>query len=143
MSEVCMAGSGGNDQIVIRNIAIAKLHNFPREIEILHLAQEDLHMAIAAENPADGGGDFAGRQLRGCHLIEQRLKSMEIFAIDESDANRIARERAGGEQASETRPDYNHMRTGLAVHWLYFIRFHLVSTVSKSFPQEGVPAPLS
>src|SRR5437870_13155187 len=107
-----MAGSSGNDQIVVRNIAIAKFHNFPREIEILHVAHEHLNVAIAAENPADGGGDFARRQTRSRHLIEQRLKSMEILAIDESYANRIARERSRGEQASETRANYNHMRTG-------------------------------
>src|SRR5207244_11643211 len=119
--EIIKVGSGANDQIVARNNAIAKLHYFPREIEILHLAQKHLHVAIAAENPADGGGDFARRQTRSRHLIEQRLKSMEILAIDESYANRIARERSRGEQASETRANYNHMRTGLAVHWLYFI----------------------
>src|SRR5207237_98751 len=76
VSEISMAGSSGNDQIVVRNIAIAKFHNFPREIEILHVAHEHLNIAIAAENPADGGGDFARRQTRSRHLIEQRLKSV-------------------------------------------------------------------
>src|SRR5438552_17698376 len=107
MSEVCMAGSSGNDQIVVRNIAIAKFHNFPCEIEILHLAHEHLNIAIAAENPADGGGDFARRQTRGCHLIEQRLKSMEIFAIDERGANRGLRERGRGEWSAGARSVYN------------------------------------
>src|SRR5437588_2100881 len=121
VSEISMAGSGGNDQIVVRNIAIAKLHYFPREIEILHLAKKHLHVAIAAENPEDGGGDFDRRQTRIRHLIEKRLIGMEIIAIDESYANRIARERSRGEQASETSANYNHMRTGIAVHWLLFI----------------------
>src|SRR5437870_10834614 len=95
---------------------MAKFDYFRAQIEILHLAHEQLNMAVAAEDPADGGGDFARRQALWRHLIEQRLKSMEILAIDESYANRIARERSRGEQASETRADYNHMRTGLAVH---------------------------
>src|SRR5207245_8186913 len=64
----------------------------------------------------DRRGEFARRPAHSRHLIEQRLKSVEVFAIDESNANRIARERARCEQASETRADYNHMRTGLAVH---------------------------
>src|SRR5207244_12105689 len=64
VSEISMAGSGGNDQIVVRNIAIAKLHYFPREIEILHLAQNDVNVSIADVNAEDGGGGLDSRLSR-------------------------------------------------------------------------------
>src|SRR5215469_6042024 len=116
VAEIRVARASRHNQIVVRNLAIANVHNFPRKVEVLHLAQKHLNIAIAPENPANGSGDFTGGQAGRRDLIKQRLESMKISAINYRDADRVARDCAGGEQPSEASADYDYMWTELAVH---------------------------
>src|SRR5438552_4507678 len=116
VTEISMARARSNDQIVVRNVTVAKLHNFPRKIEIFYFPQKHLNIAIASKNPANRGGDFTGGQAGRRDLIEPRPKSIKVPAVDYGDADRISRQCSRGEQASKAGADYNHMRTGLAVH---------------------------
>ena len=85
VSEVGMGCARRYDQVVESDILVFQLNQAPLQIEILHLTQEHLHIASAAQNPADRSSNFPGRQSGCCDLVKKRLEGVMISAINEQD----------------------------------------------------------
>src|SRR5262249_50812602 len=75
--------------------------------------EQDLDVLLFAQNPADRRGDVAGRQRRGRHLIEQRLKEMIVVAIEQRHAHVGATKGARCVEAAEAAADDDHTRSRL------------------------------
>jgi hypothetical protein len=98
------------DQVVEGDILVFQLNQAPLQIEILHLTQEHLHIASAAQNPADRSSNFPGRQSGGRNLIKKRLEGVMISAVDEQDLNCLTSQQACGVQAAKAAANDYHAR---------------------------------
>ncbi len=78
-------------------------------IDVLHLAQNNAHGVVVAEDVARGRGDLTFRKDPGRHLIEEWLEEMVIGAVNQGDPHRYPPKGLGGEQATETGADDHHM----------------------------------
>ena len=58
--KISVAGACGNDQIVVRKFAIGELYDASLEVEFLYFPEQNLNVATAAKDPADGRGNFSG-----------------------------------------------------------------------------------
>jgi len=66
---------------------------------------------LLPQNGADWRADLTGRQLRGRHLVQQRLKQVMIRAVDQNDLRSRVLQRLGRCQAAEsTADDYNYRK---------------------------------
>ncbi len=83
--EVGMGCAGGNDQVVVRKLESMQLDNVALEVEPAHVAQQNFDIFTLGKNLANGRRNFCRRQSGGRHLVEQRLKGMVVFAIDQRD----------------------------------------------------------
>jgi hypothetical protein len=79
-----------------------------REVKADGLVHEDLDVAMVAEDGADGLCDFGGRENRKRNLVEQRLKSVVVFAVDECDVDGEMREVSRGVDACESAAENEH-----------------------------------
>ena len=86
------------------------------KIEAHHLAQQHLDVLVPGDNLADGRGDLGRREPGGRHLIQQRLKSVMVLAIDQRDLDRQTGQRLGSLQATEAAADDNDPRTCFLIH---------------------------
>jgi hypothetical protein len=83
-------------------------HSFLIELKVDDFCEQDLYVVAAPQNRTNGSGDLAGRESGGRDLVEQRLKSMMIPAVDEDDLNVRRGESARSGQSSEASAhDYN------------------------------------
>jgi len=112
-------GAGGDDEGVVGIIGgIAKMDELFGGVEIDGFTQEDLGVFLAAEDGAQGRGDFTGREGAGGYLIEERLEEVEIALIDEGDLGVGALQGARGDQAAEAAAEdddamgVGHVRVG-------------------------------
>ena len=71
---------------------------------------------MCSQYPADGGGNFAGRQAGGRDLVEQRLKSMVVLTVHDRDLNGKAGKLLGGVESAEAGPHNHHSWSGFVVH---------------------------
>src|ERR1017187_1834923 len=120
VAEVVVSGSGGNDQGVVGDCAIAQDDAAVGHIEIDGFAEEHFGVAIVLEHDTQGGGNFAGREPAGGHLVEQGLEEVEVAAIDQSDRYGRAAEGLGDIQPAESAADDHHaMRwSSVGLHWV-------------------------
>jgi hypothetical protein len=111
MPEVRVRGARRDDQEVVPHFAAVGAHDHPaRWIDRRNLGEQHLHVALAAQHPADGRGDVAGRQTGRRHLIQERLEQMMIAAIDECNAYVAPPERLRSVQTAETTSDDDDVR---------------------------------
>jgi hypothetical protein len=115
VAEIGVAGAGGNDQVVIGNLDIRQLDHPARQIEILHLAQQNFHI-LPTNNPANGGGDFPRREAGRCHLVKQRLKRVVVLAVDQRHLHGFMGQLPRGQQSAKTAAYNDHPGYVLAVH---------------------------
>ena len=83
-------------------------HFFGCGVDVGDFAKKDLGVFLAAENSAQGSGDFAGRERAGGYLIHKRLKQVEVAAINENDLDGGALESLDGAQAAEAAAQDDH-----------------------------------
>ena len=107
MAEVRVAGAGRHDQGVVVDRIPFQQHAPLLEIEAANLAEHDADVALALEDSAQRGGDLAGRQRAGGHLIEQRLEEVEVAAVHERDVDARPAQRAHRLQAGEAAADHH------------------------------------
>src|SRR5689334_13489022 len=88
--KVRVSCASGNYEVVIRDTSICKLHYLGCEIDVEHFSEQHLDILLTAQDPANRGGNVAGRESRGRNLVEQRLEEMVIPAIKERDPHRMA-----------------------------------------------------
>lgn len=96
-----LRASGDDEGVVGIFGGVAENDSFVGGVEIDGFAQEDLGVFLAAEDGAQGRGDFTGRKGAGGYLIEERLEEVEIALIDEGDLRVGALQGARGDQATE------------------------------------------
>jgi hypothetical protein len=86
------------------------------QVEIEHFFKQHLNVGVASQYPAYGRRYFAGREAGGSDLVEQRLKGVVVFPVNDCDLNGKPGDPAGGGQASETGADDHYSRDGFVVH---------------------------
>src|SRR5579872_4542631 len=87
MAKIGMAGTGGHDEVVVRDFEVLQDHPALFEVEIPHFAKQHLSVVIATNDPANWSRDFARRDSCCCDLIEQRLKRVMISPVNQRDPN--------------------------------------------------------
>jgi len=110
-------GASGDDEGVVGIFGgVAKMDELFFGVDVYGFAQEDLGVFLAAQDGAQGRGDFAGREGAGGDLVEERLKEVEVALINEDDFGVGALQGAGSDQAAETAAqDDNAMLVGHGV----------------------------
>ena len=105
-------GAAGDDQRVVAE-PLRRRHPRDRaevqlarvEVEVGDLSQQDADVAGALEDRAQGIGDLTRRERPGRDLVRERLKEMEVAAIDERDLDRRTPQPRHRLQAAETSAD--------------------------------------
>ena len=83
VAEIEMTGSCGDDQRIVRNIAFVQNHAAAGGVEIDSIGEQHLGVFLLTQQDAQRRGDFARRQSAGGYLVQQRLKKMEVAAVDQ------------------------------------------------------------
>ena len=81
-------------------------------IESDDLIHQHLSVGVVTQNGADGLSDVSGRKHRECNLIQQRLKRVMIFAVNNRDIDRGLAKGARRMDAGKTRSDDDNARDG-------------------------------
>ena len=89
-----------------------------RKIEIKDFFEQDFNILMRTQDPANGNGDFSGRDSRSRDLVEKRLKRVMIATIDQRDLHLQLGEASRGGQAAEPSADNDEPRTAMWVVWL-------------------------
>ena len=102
MVEVVMPGAGRHDQRVVADGGPGgQAHLAPVEVEADDFAHEDAGVALPAQQGAERRGDVGRRQAAGRHLIEQRLKEVEVAPVDQRHLDGGLAQGLGGVEAAE------------------------------------------
>ena len=87
-------------------------HRAGSEVDVGHLAEEHVGVALARQHLAGGRGDLAGAEDPGRHLIEQRLEQVVARLGEDRHVDIGPLEGSGGEQAPEPGADDDDARAG-------------------------------
>jgi hypothetical protein len=129
VTEVGVTGSGGDDQVVIRNITVRGFDFSSGDIESGNLRHENFNILVGRENRANRRGDFPGGKPGSGDLIEKRLEGVVILAVYHGDLGVRAAQRLGGIEAAEACSNDYHARQLAAVDRFVVdlaVRFHTV-----------------
>ena len=102
-----LRASGDDEGVVVEGSAIEELDFFGGGIDVGDFAEEDLGIFLAAEDAAQGCGDFAGGERAGGYLIHKGLEQVEVAAINENDLDGGALESLHGAQAAKAAAQNN------------------------------------
>src|SRR5579872_1303631 len=116
VAKVGMAGSGGDDEVVIRHIEIGQADDAICEVKVLYLAEQHFNIVVVANDPADRRSNLPRRNSGGRYLIEQGLESMVVAAVNKRDTHRQMRELSGGCKATEPGAHDHNARNGSIRH---------------------------
>ncbi len=73
------------------------------------------HMALAVEQPAHRMRNVGGVQAGGRHLVEERLKGVEVVLVDDGDSHAVTQSASDGESAEPgSDDDHTGLRHGLS-----------------------------
>ena len=116
VSEVGIAGPAGDHQEVVGDRPAlcrgsrARRKLAPLQVEAFDLAHQHRHIAPAAEDLAQRGGDLARRQRAGRHLVAQRLEQVVVVTVDQRHIGVEASQPLDGEHPAEAAADHDHVR---------------------------------
>jgi hypothetical protein len=115
VSEVALRDARRDDQKVVVENERAAFRSGEADPPLFGIDADDLghghgDVLLPAEDLADRGGDVAGREARGRHLVEQRLEKMVVLAVDDSDPHRRASQRSRRREAAEPPAQNHHAR---------------------------------
>ena len=116
VTKVGVGGAGGNDQKVVIEHLLFRNDFLLFQVEIENFFKQHLNIGVASQYPADGCRYFSGREAGGSDLVQQRLKGVVVFPVNDCDMNGKPGDAAGGGQASETGADDHYSRDGFVVH---------------------------
>lgn len=119
VAEIGVHGSGGDDQVVVGQFLLGSLHDAAIEVETLDFFEQANDVVLPAENGTDGRSDFGRGKSAGCDLVEQGLKGMVVFAVDDRDGKGATREGAGGIEAAEASSHDDYPGCAIAGHKSY------------------------
>jgi hypothetical protein len=115
VAEVGVAGAGGDDQVVERQLALVEDHRLPLEVDVDDLGHHDPDVRLFAEDAADRLGDVRRREDRRRHLVEQRLEQVVVVTVDDDHLDRLLGQRLGRLQPGEAAADDDHLGEGFGV----------------------------
>ncbi len=111
-----LVGAGCHDQVVVgvgaRGIQGGRGDRLGGQVDIGHVAQLHLHVALPGQHLPGGRSDLPGRENAGGHLVEQGLEQVGRRAPDESDVNIGPGQGPGGKESAESRSDDDHSGAG-------------------------------
>jgi len=113
MAEISMTSPGSDDQGIVANFLIVRLHDPSLQVEPRDLASALRYFSAAAEW-IGWLCNLPGTD-RCRHLIQQRLEGVKILPINDGDFRVRARQRLGRVQAAEARSCDHHPMCNLAV----------------------------
>src|SRR4051794_25745658 len=105
MIEVRMRGARGDDEEVVRELAVGHRDDAAIGVDRLHVAHDDADVLLFSQYRADRRGDVARIQRGGGDLIEQRLEEVVVAAVDERDVGVRLCQRLRRVQAAEAAAD--------------------------------------
>ena len=104
--EVGLRPGGEDERVAGEDLPVGGGHAVRRRIERGDLGELDVHVDVIVEELAQRVGDVARGQLRGRHLVEQRLELVVVVAVDQRDAHVVAvGQAAGAADAGEAAAD--------------------------------------
>jgi len=109
VAKVMMTGPSRQDQRVILDTRVAQQHAAASGIEAGHFALQDAHVPLVPEYRPQRRRNIRRRQAPCCHLIQQRLKQVEVPSIDQCHLHRRTAQRLRGVQSGETAADDHHV----------------------------------
>jgi hypothetical protein len=109
-------GTGRDDEVVVRDLALVEHHGATRDVDVLHVRHPHLDVPLIAEHVPDRRRDVGGRERRGRDLVEQRLEQVMIATVDQRDANRRTPQCAGAAQPGEAAAQNDDVRSGVGGH---------------------------
>src|SRR5436190_24277762 len=110
MPEIRMSGTRRKDKIVVRDLPIADIHGFRRDINGLHFRKNYFRVREVTQNSADRRRDVSRRKRRGRDLVYERLKMVMIGPVDNSHAYGFLAELFGSFESAKARPHDHDMR---------------------------------
>ncbi len=112
MPEIGMGGPRGQDEEVVRHLAVAQDEALVAKIHSGGVGEEDGRVALPPQDVAQGRRDVRrGEPGRG-HLVEERLEDVMVVVIDEGDADGGAAEGSRRGEAGETPAHDDDVRSG-------------------------------
>ena len=111
-TEVAAAGTARQEQLVVAIALLVEDDLAGLRIDVHHLTQKDLHIGRLAHHLPERRGHVGFRYQAGGHLIEQRLKKVEIAFVDQGDPHRLPAESMGRPQPGKSPADDHHMGPG-------------------------------
>jgi len=112
VAEIGVARPGGDDQAVVRDRAPLVAAREPVEkdapaceIEAGDLAEQDADVPVTLKNAAQRRRDLAGRERAGRHLVDERLKKVEVAPVDQGDVDGRVAQLSDGLQPAESAAD--------------------------------------
>ena len=110
MTEIGVGGARGDDQIVVRQLAVREHHSASGDVHGGRLAEQDGGVLLPPQDPSDRHGDVARVESRRGDLVQQRLEQVVVAPIDQGQTQRRAPQRPCGVQAPETASEDHHVR---------------------------------
>src|SRR5262245_34940361 len=88
VTEIVMARAGGDDQRIVLDETVRQDDAMRLRVYIDYFCQKNVGVLLLSQRRTQCRSDVGGREPAAGHLIEQRLKQMEVAAVDERDAHR-------------------------------------------------------
>jgi hypothetical protein len=130
VAEIGVAGSGGDDKRIVRNVLVFRFNDAVLQIEACNFGHKHFDVRVMAKNRTDRCGDLSWREAGGSHLVKKRLEGVIVFSIDYRNADGRASQRFSGVKATEAGPyDHDAMRDWMccsAVHFAVVLPFSLL-----------------
>ncbi len=111
-AEVGVGGTGGQHQVVVRELGAAGQGDLPRiRVNADYLVHEHLGVLLVAQNCADGLSDVGRREDREGDLIEERLEGVMVAAVHEGYVHGQAGKASGCMNACKAAADDDYAGT--------------------------------
>ena len=124
--------AGGDDQgVVLDGRAVVGVHQPAGDVDVVDASHAHHQVALPTEDAPHCVSDVVGVQARGGHLVEQRLKRVEVVRVDQRDVDRCAPQPAHRVQAAEAGAD--HHNTMPVAHAPARMRSRATATPSSTF----------
>jgi hypothetical protein len=111
VAEVRLRRAGRDDEAVVGDLPPPVEQpagdGAPVEVDARHLRQNDVRVALVAQDVTQGRRDVSFREDPGRDLVEQRLEEMMRLAVDQGDVGGRAAKRLHGGEAGEAASDHH------------------------------------
>ena len=106
-----MGGPRGQDEEVVRHLAVAEDEALVAQVHAGGVGEEDGRIALPPQDVAQGRRDVRRGEASRGHLVQERLEDVVVVVIDEGDADGRAAQRSRGGEARETSADDDDVRS--------------------------------